>query len=497
MFCRSASPRPIARKRDIHASFNRDSSLDEPKIQKLNNKRVSTRKTKGRVKPTKKRDPESSYDSLYESFLREKIAKKKAAKQQRDKKLQAVRNVQVSTPIKKQLRKKTNALLFDASPIRPNDSGQLVPENLDLSKKSSLKRIRQMRLREIAAEERERIRLESSATREAKELLAKFTAARDTKASAGAVSNAELTTPLELSLRGVSAVACEATESLQNEIGHVQNTSAKQTPAPRILQEKNRDESINRSHSVNKSMMDPPEDEDEKENSMKLPPLQDDSLFILLPKILVTSPDDELLPIHVMSSSQHSPVELIPTTKRTPTKMKAPKKPKKTKVSKSRETQKKMKVPPALPINDDAIEASSSSVIKEMPKEIAKKSVAINLNPAIRDISFNDEHVQNRRRTRAKSIRFAEAPVDQSRPSSSESLSLNLRPGKWRRSLVAWRASQISAPDEPSTTVDTSSAPKGRRYTEPQLETLEECEYKSKPPNQHCAKLSFQKSHFC
>ena len=113
----------------------------------------------------------------------------------------------------------------------------------------------------------------------------------------------------------------------------------------------------------------------------------------------------------------------------------------------------------------------ASPVIKELAKQIARKSVAFNLVPAIKEVA----RVSTRASTavvpsQKKSLRFVEDVPE------SPLKVVALRPGKWRKSLIAWRASENNRKSSRLTTVILEeSLPAVKRYSEKLLETLGEC----------------------
>lgn len=117
--------------------------------------------------------------------------------------------------------------------------------------------------------------------------------------------------------------------------------------------------------------------------------------------------------------------------------------------------------------------ATASPVIKELAKQIAKKSIRISHQPAIGIVPRRSSRGSLINRGK-KSIRFAEVP---------EADRIVLQPGKsWRRSLVNHRKSlHGNGVSNRRTTViieeDEEPSPVVKRYTEKLLETLGECKF--------------------
>lgn len=146
-----------SKRQPLRASFNRNSSLDESKIQQVKSKKAR--------KASKKRiEHGSSPDSFYELYLSQKKKKENIKK----KESASVRNVKVSTPAQRNSRKKA-ALAFEVSPIRFDDSVPALRDSADSSSKL-YDSIRRERLQEI---EDMKQQAESSAVASARALLDK------------------------------------------------------------------------------------------------------------------------------------------------------------------------------------------------------------------------------------------------------------------------------------------------------------------------------------
>lgn len=154
-------------RRIVRVSFNRDSSLDESKVRKLKLKP----KQKKVQKSKRPRKDHTVYDEIYESFLREKKKRENDEKQKkqaiRKKRLVSIESVKVSTPVqKKQLRNSKNiGLAFGISPIAQSTSVDLPQKFFDS--------LRRQRLLEMDQLEK---KFETTVIRKAKELMAQYEA---------------------------------------------------------------------------------------------------------------------------------------------------------------------------------------------------------------------------------------------------------------------------------------------------------------------------------
>ncbi|CRL00925.1 CLUMA_CG014243, isoform B [Clunio marinus] len=137
-------------------NFDDSSILNHTNIQSILKQKMKTRKN------MKLKGNNSSYDEFYDAYLEEKKEKLKIYRNQKKSFLKHFQNIKVSTPRGKAQKNKTD-LEFGVSPIQQNE------EDNDLSK-GCLDSFRRQKLSDMEKLERE---LETSALRSAKALLAK------------------------------------------------------------------------------------------------------------------------------------------------------------------------------------------------------------------------------------------------------------------------------------------------------------------------------------
>jgi hypothetical protein len=387
----------------IRADFNRDSSLDESKIQHAKKKRKQ-------IKRKATTPPESSYDELYESYLREK-KKKQILKKKR---AVSVQNVQISTPVQEKLRKKSKKtdLQFELSPIRLNDSCGI--ENTDTTKQlyDSFKR---QRLKEIEDNEKA---LESSAVRAAKALLAKY-------------KNKKPLVSSEITRKRFS-------------------TELETLESPLFIHKRRRETKL----STGRELIMSAEDDDVKENNVKL------SLTLShtsIPSIHVTAAEQER-----SSNSMESPTKFFDEQQIVP--------------SPARES---ADVPSLADPPSKALPLMDESIVMELPNIQSRKSKR---NAKISLKVSNCDKSNNSRLSEAETVQIeaANAPkkseinhvqtVDSNETNRvkksvgfavPENLDLterlSLKPGKWRRSLIAWRSSNNGTCRQTNTIMEESS----------------------------------------
>lgn len=358
----------------IRTSFNRDSSLDESKIQKLKNK-------KSRPKKNPDKNNVSQEDELYEIYLKDKKKKRIIRKRQSE----SVRNVKVSTPVQRQIRKKVVDLQFALSPITLDNSGQN-----SIEQDGHYETFRQHRLKEIQEGEK---KLDSTVIRQAKAWIAKHKVEKPSKSFKN--SREFKSQPNEVSKHG-SAVSNNS--FINNSIVLTSSSQKSKLSLP-----------IDNIVEVN------------GENSLEVPAVDMSSQSIFVPKINVIPPEeisnnDNTNQVEETDEKHQTDEENSENTQK-PIKQ-ASKKLRATGGTRSRANKRKLSFASTeLNSVSDKIE---KALIVEVPKKLPRKSVAINLVPAIKNITLNN--------------------IEHDRDGGP-----NLRSGKWRRSLIAWRLSQNTA----------------------------------------------------
>lgn len=426
------------------------------------------KKKQSKSKPSKV-DLDSSHDELYKIYLLEKKKKQAIDK----KRLASIRNVKVSTPVQRQQRKskktKTN-LEFGVSPIRLDQSVIDSLENVD-STKALLDSIRKQRLKEIEERQKE---LESSATRAAKQLLAEYKNKRPLQSSENIpvvqqdLNFEDASEPSESPERSLVIHKRRTRSSFgrnlkdEDDVDKVHSTIYKRSTKSSIeLKHSGADDNTKALSKLSIpiiQMTSPKVSDESEDNSLQLPS-QSFSLMspnidsIELPSDII--PDNSPLMALTRSRKRKSRDELSTTM----TKMNL------MEVIKESETNDcdKTKEEPAIPTK-------------------IKKSVAINLVPAIQEIIYHDvPTVTKRKRGVKKSVGFALLPIKSAPTESTISENPTLKPGKWRRSLVEWRTSHGNSTTLRNTTSRGTSmffeaSRKASSISKPR-KTFDECEY--------------------
>jgi hypothetical protein len=460
---------PAKRARNqIRVEFNRDSSLDESKIQKVKNKLQKKRKAKP------KRDA-SPPDDFYQMYLDEIKEKNKVARKRRA----AVKNIQISTPVPKQRKTKEN-LLFGLSPIGPNDVSAIVDEG-EASRGASLYlELREKKQKEIEAKAKERLEKRMEKRREIR------------KRPLVNTENVQVTG--EEILLGNAAMNVQEIEETPQALEGSFVISKRQK-----MSEGSKRSSVgnNRGSGEEKSTEacgNSLEDQGCLEESMKVPGIQVSAVESEAGNTQEAEVLDELEEEESAKSlveeerSQlereaftQSPMELSATEK-SPEPRKSSNFPRPSPSSSSQSIPEPLTQPlPSLksPNNShqppcDLEKTILEPVIEEISKKIAKKSVAINLVPSVQDISCNPPayHITTRNRKQPslvkKSVGFSMDFDDSSR-------NITLHPGKWRKSLVAWRKSQKMSFAASTVHEETAASSKAEQYSEKILSALGEC----------------------
>lgn len=431
-------------KPNIRASFNRDSSLDETKA-KLKSKQKKVRKTKQKPK-----DENSSYDEIYESFMREKKKRQsenKLKKQtEKKKRLVSLQSVKVSTPLSEELRKRKADLVFGISPIVQNAKSGILSEAFF----DSLKR---KRLLEIEALQK---KLETTAIREAKELIAQYETRKPLQSTENIVAK-DQSTKTETSRFPLVA----------KETAPLKTSEKEEKKTEKLPKRRNRRSALTRrkiSEFFNEVDSTPP-----IKNTKQHIAVRNKRKAPLSPPHMIESENEaNLSPKRLLRSSQQSisiilvsPPKSIDNSLTSPLKIfnvpdddsytdqKLPKPPKKnleaTKSSRASRRQSKLRLA--------TVECDYKKEIpvireNESSRKIVKKSVGINLIPEVR-------------------------VIENGASPAKETSKLSLQPGKWRRSLISWRQTQSNQFE------DVQQERKSHRSThyQPQLVTLEECKF--------------------
>lgn len=403
--------------------------MDESKIQKKNVKQ------KRKAKPKPKKNDESSPDEFFEMYLEEKRQKLQVKKQQRA----SVRKVQISTPVQKQLRRKKENLLFEVSPIRPDDSDVLEEESERSRGASLYEELYQKRLKEIDEKEKERAKRFK--------VLSPLKIFTNTVKLTADLMELEKDKDLQPSVDAVKASSAKLNINDNSEVlptpdeSHfINKRSGKNLPRKR---KHNKDadngNSMNTEARINISMMEVPE--------------------INVSMVNVPDLDNSISSLENMQEATN---------------------------------EREMSISPVQENVGDAQEAITelpkdikncdNSVIEEMVKQIAKKkSVAINLVPAVHNISIEPvahPRVSTRRKSTMmakKSVGFSHASIYEENESTKD---ITLQPGKWRKSLIAWRKSRNTKSTARRTSIilEESASSKIEQYSEKLLNALGDCE---------------------
>lgn len=368
----------------------------------------------------------------------------------------SVRNVQVSTPLQKlgqkQGRKNNLDLRFALSPITLNeDSAQI---SMEKSFKSLCNDIRQQRLKEIQEAD---LKLESSVVKRAKEWIEKHRI-NDSIESVDKVLEkpksppkvtqfaiktllTKVTTERKLSL---IALDDDAKENSVNSLEVSSQDFSSYLTVPDVVSIKTLQTKVSTNHKLSLTAV----DDDVKENSMNSleVPSPDVSSYLTVPDVVLTSPNGDM----VFEIDNSSLIE-VPCQEEE----EVPKHTKEASVEKSstpdskvariltRASKRKLNLNLNVSnLNCDKIEipTAGEAVVKKLPK----KSVAINLVPAVKDISYSYSERDSKltktkekqqRKSNKKSIRFSVGPNNEL---------VSLRPGKWRRSLIYWRRTHVN-----------------------------------------------------
>lgn len=354
----------------------------------------------------------------------------KKKKQAIDKKrLASIRNVKVSTPVQKQLRKSKKTkidLEFEVSPIKLDQSVKGALEHVDTTK-ALLDSIKKQRQREIEERQKE---LESSATRAARQLLAEYKNKRPLQSSENIpdvqqeLNFEEASEPTQSPERSLIIHKRRTRSSFGRKLNDEDNVEKvhpelykRPTKSSFELQHSATDDSTKASSKLSIPIIHvtPPKVADESEdNSMQLPSL---SISLMSPNI-----DSLELPSDIIPNS--SPQMFTRSLKRKSSNIELSTTMTKTSFEKSQ-------------TND----CDKSKEEPAIPSKI-KKSVAINLVPAIQNVAYHDvPTVTIRKRPVKKSVGFALLPIKSAPTESTISENPTLKPGKWRRSLIEWRTS--------------------------------------------------------
>lgn len=429
-------------KQKFRASFDRE-SLDESKIQQQKKNPKKREKLK-----QMKVESESSYDELYELYLHNKKQKVQLKRKQ----AALTKNVKVSTPVQSKLsksKKKKTDLQFEVSPIKFDDS----VENIEcIDTKALLDSVRRQRLREIAESEKQ---LDLSVIREAEALLAKY------KKPLKSSENLPVKLNTEVSLKVPSASpekflimhtrktkkshgfkpvsqddgACKKS-SIPVYPKSTKNKSMVPSPDKSLIVFKRRS---TRSHGRKSNLTQAFKVKDNSEHSMKSPTASEFSI----PDIQLTSPEklvehntdvqcdlpEDVNKSNVLEETRDEPVKHRRTSRKRKTNNTSvaviPKRKTKVEFNESQNT-------------SDCDKQNLPSVGKNQAT-MAKKSIAFDLVPLVRNISIRDS-----KRSKVTVRNKSKKSVVFSLPAASDSSiieRLSLKPGKWRRSLIAWRSS--------------------------------------------------------
>ena len=424
----------------VRVDFNRDSSLDESKIQKSKNKPQKKRKTKPK-------HDESSPDEFYEMYLEEKRQKLKIKKQQRA----TIRNVEISTPVQSKLRKKKENLLFEVSPIRPGDGSVIEDAESEKSRGASLYlELRQKRLHEIDEKDKERMKrrtrkrpLRSSENvpalveeiiseniEEVKETWAEISENLPDK-SMIIHKRRKVSEKSKMKSGGQNAYSKESQELKVPEINISYANEIEKEVSSKSFLDVSIDAEVN-----DKSELDVPVEASLTEENNRLEKSTESSKT---EEFIMMSPENSILtqPVPSFDTSEPSFINQISSP-----------------------------------------QYDLEKTIEEISRKLAKKSVAINLVPAVKNISYHKSMSPIRARATRSSRKQSESSkksVGFSLEADESTKRVKLQPGKWRKSLIAWRKSQNT--EKSFTNIPAES--KVERYSEKIVSLLENCKYKT------------------
>lgn len=328
-------------------------------------------------------------------YLEEKKKIQQLKKQQRA----SVRNVKISTPVQKQLRNKKENLLFEVSPIRPDDSG-LLEEDKEESRGASLyEELRQIRLKEI--EEREKARklrkrpMQSNFIEQEEKPL-------EVAQTSPPKSPVDEQLQVVVNLADISEILPEPDESQFI----YKRPKTYLTRKQRKIDKVGEGNSMNSQDWIKASMMN-------------------------VPEINVSMVDD----MEVEKSLSNVSI-----------------------------------------MQEDEKESQPNDPNPVQTKEIAKKSVAINLIPAVHNISSElilHPTTSKKSSMTKKSVGFSHATAYEENENNPP---ISLNPGKWRKSLIALRKSRYNEkPNVRRTSVILEES--GSKYAEKVLNALGDCKY--------------------
>ena len=429
----------------VRVDYNRDSSLDESKIQKSKNKPQKKRKTKPKL-------DESSPDEFYEMYLEDKRKKLKVKKQQRA----TMRNVEISTPVQTKLHKKKENLLFEVSPIRAGDGSMIEEAENDKSRGASLYlELRQKRLQEIEKKEEERMKNRRKRPLRSSENI-----------------HAPIEEKVPVNIDPIKESWAKISEILPDEslIIHKRRKvsgNTKKNPARDKANSMNSEEWLNDLTVPEINVSEASENEDEI------------SLKSLLNASTESKEEEKSqldIPEEVSLTQENEKIEesLEQLTKSAKTEELLPENSLLTQAVPSFGTPKSSSNNQIYsPLCD--LEKTFENVIEEISRKLAKKSVGINLVPAVRNISYHKSHsprqtITTRSSRKHSEVSVAKKSVGFSLKADESTKTVSLQPGKWRKSQNTEKRSL-------SSNIPVES--KVERYSEKIVSVLENCEYKS------------------
>lgn len=426
----------------VRVEYNFDSSLNETKIQKAKSKPQKKRKTKPKL-------DESSPDEFYEMYLEDKRKKLKVKRQQRA----TMKRVEISTPVQTKLHKKKENLLFEVSPIRPGDGSMVEYTESDKSRGASLYlELRQKRLKEIDEKDEERMKGRRKRPLRSSE---NVQAPIEEKVP-------ENIDPVKESCAEISAILPD--ESMIIHKRRKVSGNKKKKPARDVANSMNSQEWINDLKIPEINVSEASEIEDE----IPMKPIlnvskeskEDERSELDVPQEALLTEENRKLEDSLEKSIESSTFEEFILMSPDNSLL-------------TQESSLTNKI--SSPLCD--LEKTFENVIEEISRKLAKKSVAINLVPAVRNISHHKSHSPLRTIATRSSRKHSEVLVAKKSVGFSladeSTKTVALQSGKWRKSLIAWRKSQNTEKSSLPSNIPVES--KVERYSQKIVSVLENC----------------------